>query len=40
MNIRLDTMGRQGDTLADVQEIEIWPYRQMVYVQHSACHRK
>ena len=30
-------MGGQADPLGDVQEIEIWPYEQMVYAQPSTC---
>ena len=33
-------LGWQGDPLGDVQEIEIWPYKQIVYVQPSTCPRK
>ena len=29
-------MGRQGDPLGDMQEIEIWPYEQMVHAQPST----
>ena len=31
---------KKGDPLGDVQEIEIWPYKQMIYVQPSTCFRK
>ena len=30
-------LGRQGVPLGNVQEIEIWPYEQMVYAQPSSC---
>ena len=30
-------MSGQGDPLGDGQEIEIWPYEQMVYALPSAC---
>ena len=30
-------LGGQVDPLGIVQEIEIWPYEQMVYVQSSIC---
>ena len=30
----------QCDPLRDVQEIEIWPYEQMVYAQPRICPRK
>ena len=33
-------LGRQGDPLANVQEISIRPYKQMVYAQPSTCPRK
>ena len=33
-------MGGQSDPLGNVQEIEIWPYEQMVYAQPSTCPRK
>ena len=33
-------LGGQGDPLGNVQEIEIWPYEQMVYAQPSARPRK
>ena len=33
-------LGRQGDPLGDVQEILIWPYKQMVYAQPGTCPRK
>ena len=26
--------GKQGDPLGIVQEVEVWPYEQMVYAQH------
>ena len=34
---RLDTTGEQGKPLGIVQEIEIWPYDQMVYAQPNIC---
>ena len=33
-------LGRQGNPLGNVQEISIWPYKQMVYAQPGACPRK
>ena len=30
----------KGDPLGTVQEIEIWPYEQIVYAQHRICPRK
>ena len=30
-------LGGQGNPLGIVQEIEIWPYEQMVYAQHRIC---
>ena len=33
-------LGRQGDSLGNVPEISIWPYKQMVYAQPGACPRK
>ena len=36
-SIRLDTTGWARWSTAIVQEIEIWPYEQMVYVQTSIC---
>ena len=33
-------MSGQGDQLGDVQEIWIWPFKQMVYAQPSICPRK
>ena len=33
-------LGRQGNTLGNVQEISIRPYKQMVYAQPGACSRK
>ena len=30
-------LGGQGDPLEIVQETEVWPYKQMVYVQPSIC---
>ena len=38
-SIRLET-SRQGNPLWIVQEIEIWPYEQMVYAQPSICPAK
>ena len=32
--------GRQGNPLGNVQEISIWPYKQMVYEQPGTCPRK
>ena len=33
-------LGRKGNPLGYVQEISIRPYKQMVYAQPGACHRK
>ena len=33
-------MGGQGDPQGIVQEIEIWPYEQIAYVQPKICHKK
>ena len=33
-------LGRQGGPLENVQEISIWPYKQMIYAQPSTCPRK
>ena len=30
-------MGGEGDPLKIVQEIEIWPYEQMIYAQPRIC---
>ena len=32
-----ELLGGQGDPQGDVQEIEIWPYEQMVYEQPRIC---
>ena len=33
----LTRLGGHGDSLWDLQEIEIWPYEQIVYVQPGEC---
>ena len=38
--IAIIILSRQSDPLGDVQEIWIWPYKQMVYAQPSTCPRK
>ena len=39
-SIRQDTTGRSRQSLGIVQEIEIWPYKQMVYAQPRIHPRK
>ena len=38
--ISTEGVGGQCDPLGNVQEIQIWPYEQMVYAQPSTCPRK
>ena len=33
-------MGGEGDPLGIVQEIEVWPYKQMIYAQPGICPRE
>ena len=37
IHIRKTRLDGQGDPLGIVQEIEIWPYEQMVYAQPRIC---
>ena len=37
---QISTEGVQGETLGNVQEISIRPYKQMVYAQPGTCPRK
>ena len=33
----LTRLGREGDSLGFVLEIEVWPYEEMVYAQRRIC---